>query len=59
MQVPDDLGGKGTCLNLKIVYGGDSNQTIDQELTEKGGAKCPKARTRETAISEVLPEKRG
>ena len=45
MQVPDDLGGKGNPLNLKIVCGGDGNQTTDQELTKKGGAKYPKART--------------
>jgi len=45
MQLPDDLGGKGNRLNHKIVCGSDSNQTKDQELTEKGGAKYPKART--------------
>ena len=45
MQLPDDLGGKGNRLNHKIVCGSDSNQTKDQELTKKGGAKYPKART--------------
>ena len=52
MQVPDDLGGKGNPLNLKIVCGGDGNQTTDQELTKKGGAKCPKARTRKQQVQK-------
>ena len=45
MQVPDDLGSKGNRRNPKIVCERDDNQTKDQGLTERGGAKYPKART--------------
>jgi len=52
MQVPDDLGGKGNRLNLKIVCGSDSNRIIAQELTETRGAKCPKTRTRKQQVQK-------